>query len=103
MERGRYDEAVALGRRGIDIRRSIFGDQSARMGLDLPLLARVYARKRDFPMADSLFQVALDNQRRYVPETHYDIRTVYGFMSERYRLEEKHAEAERYARLAQPR
>ena len=52
-------------------------------------LARVYARKREFPMADSLFRAALANQRRYVPDTHYDMRTIFGFMSERYRLERK--------------
>jgi hypothetical protein len=36
-----------------------------------------------------------------VSETHYDVRTIYGFMSERYGLERKPAEAKRYARMAQ--
>ena len=102
MERGRYDEAIALRRRCIDIRQRIFGEESALHGIDLGRLARVYARKRDFPAADSLFRAALDNQLRYVAATHYDVRTIYGFMSERYRLEGKRAEAERYARLALP-
>jgi serine/threonine-protein kinase len=101
MERGRFDEAVALRRRCIDIRRRIFGDESALRGIDMGRLARVYARKRDFPAADSLFRAALANQRRYVSETHYDVRTIYGFMSERYGLERKPAEAKRYARMAQ--
>jgi tetratricopeptide (TPR) repeat protein len=102
MERGRFDEAIALRRRCIDIRRRIFGDESASRGIDMGRLARVYARKRDFTAADSLFRAALANQLKYVSETHYDVRTIYGFMSERYRLERKPDEAERYARMAQP-
>jgi tetratricopeptide (TPR) repeat protein len=101
MERGRFGEAIALRQRCIDIRRPIFGDESALQGIDMARLARVYARKRDFPAADSLFRAALANQRRYVSDTHYDVRTIYGFMSERYRLERKPVEAERYARMAQ--
>jgi serine/threonine-protein kinase len=100
MQRGRYDEAIALRRRCIDIRRGIFGDDSALRGLDMGRLARVYARKRDFAAADSLFRAALANQRRYVSDTHYDVRAIYGFMAERYRLERKPAEAEQYARMA---
>ena len=92
-----------MHQREIDIRRRIFGDESGIQGIDMAGLARVYARKREFPMADSLFRAALANRRRYVPDTHYDVRTIFGFMSERYRLEGKPAEAERYARLAQPR
>ena len=64
-------------------------------------LARVYARKRDFSTADSLFRAALANQRLYVSDTHYDVRTIFGFMSERYRLDGKPGEADRYARMAQ--
>jgi len=101
MERGRFDEAVALRRRCMEIRRRIFGEESALHGIDMGRLARVYARKHDFAAADSLFRAALANQLRYVSETHYDVRTIYGFMSERYELERKPAEAERYARMAQ--
>jgi eukaryotic-like serine/threonine-protein kinase len=101
MQRRRFEEAIALRERCIEIRRRIFGDESAMHGIDMGRLARVYARKRDFSAADSLFRAALANQRRYVSDTHYDIRTIYGFMSERYQLERKPAEAERYARLAQ--
>lgn len=103
MERGRFDEAIALRRRAIAIRHRVFGDESAIHGLDLGRLAWVYARKRDFTAADSLFRAALANQLTYVSPTHYDVRAIYGFISERYRLERKPAEAERYARMAQPR
>jgi serine/threonine-protein kinase len=102
MERGRYDEAIAFRHRAIDIRRRIFGPESAIYGIDMGLLARVYARKHDFQTADSLFRAALANQRRYVSETHHDIRRIYSLMSERYQLEGNRVEAERYARLAQP-
>jgi serine/threonine-protein kinase len=102
MARGRYDQAIALRQRSIDIRRRLFGDQSAVYGIDVARLAQVYARKREFATADSLFSVSLANQRRYVSETHYDVRAIYGLMSERYRLERKRVEADRYARLAQP-
>jgi serine/threonine protein kinase/tetratricopeptide (TPR) repeat protein len=101
MERGRFDEAIALRQRCIDIRRRIFGEETGSRGIDMGRLARVYARKRDFSVADSLFRAALANQLQYVSETHYDVRTIYGFMSERYRLERRPAEAERYARMAQ--
>ena len=101
MERRRFDEAIALRQRCIDIRQRIFGDDSALRGIDLGRLARVYARKGDFSAADSLFRAALANQRRYVSETHYDVRAIFGFMSERYRLARRPVEAERYARLAQ--
>jgi tetratricopeptide (TPR) repeat protein len=97
---GENHTAIALRRRCIDIRRRIFGDESALRGIDMGRLARVYARKRDFTAADSLFRAALANQLRYVSATHYDVRTIYGFMSERYRLERKPADAERYARMA---
>lgn len=102
LERGRYDDAIALRQRSIDIRRRIFGNEGAGMGIDMGRLARAYARKHDFAIADSLFGLALANQRLYVPETHYDVRRIFGFMSERYRLEHKGAEAERYAKLALP-
>jgi hypothetical protein len=102
MERGRFDDAIALRRRSIDIRRRLFGDTSRIDGLDVSRLARVYARQRDFPIADSLFQVALANQRQYAADTHYDIRAIFGFMSERYRLEGRRAEAEHFAQLARP-
>ena len=102
MERGRYDEAIAARQQSIEIRRRIFGDESAIHGVDLPRLARVYAHKRDFRTADSLFQAALANLRRYVSEPHHDIRQIYTLMSERYQLEGNRVEAERYARLAQP-
>jgi serine/threonine-protein kinase len=101
MERGRFDEAVALRRRCMEIRRRIFGGESALHGIDMGRLARVYARKHDFAAADSLFRAALANQLRYVSETHYDVRTIYGFMAERYELERRLAEAKRYARMAQ--
>ena len=102
MERGRYDEAIAARQRAMDIRRRIFGPETALYGLDLARLARVYARKHDFATADSLFRVALANQRQYVSETHHDIRQIYTLMSERYKLEGNRVEAERYTRLAQP-
>ena len=102
MERGRYDEAIAARQRSIEIRRQLFGDESAIYGIDMSRLARLYARKHDFATADSLFRVALANQRRYVSDTHYDIRAIFGLMSERYGLEGNRAEADRYARLAQP-
>ncbi|MEP6495799.1 MAG: tetratricopeptide repeat protein [bacterium] len=102
MARGRYDEAIALRQRSIDIRVGVFGRESAIQGLDQGLLARAYARSHQFVAADSVFRLALANQRRYVPETHIDIRRIFDMMSERYRLGGNHAEAERYARLAQP-
>jgi len=101
MERGRLDEAIVLRQRCMDIRRRIFGDESALRGMDMGRLARVYARKHDFRAADSLFRAALANQRRFVSDTHYDVRAIFGFMSERYRLEGKPIEAKRYIRLAQ--
>jgi eukaryotic-like serine/threonine-protein kinase len=100
MERGRYDEAIAMRQRSVDIRRRIFGDSSRIHGLDVSRLARVYARKHAFAIADSLFQVALANQRQYAADTHYDIRTIFGFMSERYRIEGRRDEAKRLALLA---
>lgn len=102
MARGRYDEAIAARRRSLEIRRRIFGGESSIQGLDVSRLARIYARKREFSTADSLFRVALANQRRYVSDTHPDLRRTFGFMSERYRLEGKLEEAEQYARLAAP-
>ena len=103
MELGRYDEAIAARRRAIEIRRQIFGDNGGLMGIDASGLARIYARKGEFATADSLFTFALGNQRRLVPDTHHDVRDIYGFMAERYRLEGKRSDAERYAQMAQPR
>jgi serine/threonine protein kinase len=102
MARGRYDAAIALRQRSVDIRQAIFGDASKIHGLDVSRLARMYARKRDFSVADSLFRIALANQRQYDADTHYDTRAIFGFMSERYRLEGRQAEAEHFARLARP-
>jgi hypothetical protein len=100
MERGRFDEAIALSQRSIDIRCRIFGDTSGIHGPDVAFLARVYARKHAFAIADSLFQVALANQRRHVADTHYDTRMIFGWMSERYRIEGRREEAARFALLA---
>ena len=72
MARGRYDEAIALRQHSIDIRRQLFGIESAAYGIGISRLAQMYARKREFATADSLFNAALVNQRRYVPETHYE-------------------------------
>jgi eukaryotic-like serine/threonine-protein kinase len=103
MELGRYDEAIAARRRALEIRERLFGAGSGIYGVDVSSLARVYARKGEYTVADSLFGLALANRRRYLPETHADVRETYRFMSERYRLEGKRSEAERYARMAQPR
>lgn len=100
---GRLDEAIGLYRRAIDIRQQLFGNDNAGYGLDLSKLARVYARKGDFRLADSLFQRALANQARYVDSTHPDVRRVYERMAERYRLQRNDTAARRYARLALPR
>jgi eukaryotic-like serine/threonine-protein kinase len=100
---GRYEEAIAARHRMLEIRRRLFGDSGITFGVDLSRLARVHARKGEYGVADSLFRIALASHRRFVPDTHYDIRELYGLMSERYRLEGKRAEAEQYARLAQPR
>jgi tetratricopeptide (TPR) repeat protein len=103
MELGRYDEAIAARQRSLDIRRALLGEGNASFGVDLSRLARVYAHKGEYAAADSLFQVALANQARYVPETHPNVRGIYAVMAERFRLAGKRDEAERYARLAQPR
>ena len=95
MARGRLDEAIALRQRSIDIRRQLFGGESAAYGIGISRLAQLYARKREFVTADSLFGAALVNQRRYVSETHYDVRAIFALMSERYALEGKRAEADR--------
>ena len=102
LELKRYDDAIAARREVMAIRRGAFGDADALDGIDLGKLARVYARRGDYPTADSLFRAALANQRRYVPETHPDVREIYGEMAERYRLEGKPAAAARYAQLARP-
>jgi hypothetical protein len=60
-------------------------------------------RKHQYSTADSLFQRALASERRFVPDTHFDIRGIFKLMSERYRLEGNRAEEMRYARLGQPR
>jgi tetratricopeptide (TPR) repeat protein len=103
MELGRYDEAIAARRRAIEIRRQLFGSAGGLMGIDASGLARIYARKGDFAASDSLFAIALTNQLRLVPETHHNIREIYGFMAERYRLEGRRADAERYTLMSQPR
>jgi len=103
MDLRRYDEAIAARKRAMDIRRQIFGDVGGLLSIDASGLARMYARKGDYVMADSLFAVALTNLRRMVPERHHDVRDIYVLMSERYRLEGKRSEAERYAQLSLPR
>jgi tetratricopeptide (TPR) repeat protein len=103
MESGRFDDAIAMRRRATDIRRRLFGADNAGFGIDLSKLARVHARKGDYAVADSLFRLALANQKRYVPETHVDVRRIYQLMAERYRLDGNVAEAARYAGLGQPR
>jgi hypothetical protein len=74
-----------------------------RLRAEVDALLAAHARKHNFAMADSLFGVALASQRRYVADTHFDIRAIFGPMSERYRLEGNQVEAARYARLAHPR
>jgi eukaryotic-like serine/threonine-protein kinase len=99
----RYDQAIAARERAIEIRRRLLGAGSDLYGIDVSRLARVYARQGDYAVADSLFRLALASQSRYVPDTHPDVRGIYGLMAERYRLEGKRAEAERFARQARPR
>jgi serine/threonine-protein kinase len=103
VELGRYDEAIAERRRVMEIRRAAFGDGGALEGIDLAKLAQVHARKGEYATADSLFGQALANQRRYVPDTHPDVREIYRLISERYRLEGRQPDAERYALLSRPR
>ena len=102
-ELGRYDDAIAARRQVMEIRRRAFGEGKALEGIDMAKLARVYALKGRYATADSLFRAALANQRRYVPNTHPDVREIYGAMSERYRLEGRRGEARQYALLARPR
>ena len=103
LELGRYDEAIAARRRTLDIRSHLFGADGPLFGMDQAWLARMYARNGAYPIADSLFRLALANQRRYLPETHHVVRSTYAEMAQRFRLEGKREEAERYARLAAPR
>ena len=99
----RYDEAIVARKRAIDIRRRVLGPGSTVYGIDVARLAGEYAHKGDYVVADSLFRIALASQSRYVPDRHPDVRWMYGLMAERYRLAGKRAEAEQFARLAQPR
>jgi serine/threonine-protein kinase len=100
MEQGRYDESIRARRRVMDLRRRSLGDRGVLYGIDLGKLAQVYARKGEYAVADSLFAAALGQQRRFVPETHPDVRELYRRMVERYRREGKTADVDRYRRLA---
>jgi serine/threonine-protein kinase len=101
MELERYDEAILARHRALDIRRRLFGNNGALYGIDVASLARLYARKGEYTTADSLFGAALANQRQYVPANHIDVRRIYQLMAERYRLEGKRADSQKYMQLAQ--
>ena len=103
MDLRRYNEAIAARRRAIEIIQRRFGEAPYTSGVEVAKLAQIYARKGEYAVADSLFHRALANLAIYRPATHLDFRQVHGTMAERYRLEGKRAEAERYARLAQQR
>jgi hypothetical protein len=65
-------------------------------------LSLVYRRAGRLAEAQEMVRQQHDIQRRFVPETHLDVREIYGDMAERYRLEGRDGEAEKYARVARP-
>ena len=62
----------------------------------------VYARKHEFSDGRLVVQRGARQSAAVCVETHYDVRAIFALMSARYALEGKRAEADRYARLAEP-
>jgi tetratricopeptide (TPR) repeat protein len=98
----RFYEAIAAHERGIALRSDIAPDNPLR-GIGKANLAAIYSRKGDYATADSLFGDGLRIILKRFPSTHFDVRRIYGQMSDHYARAGHATEARKYAELAKPR
>jgi tetratricopeptide (TPR) repeat protein len=73
---GRYDEAVVLFHRVLELNRKILGENHPVTAIALINLAITLQRKKDFVNAESAYRQAMDLKRKTFPETHWEIATV---------------------------
>ena len=66
---GRYNDALPLAKKALEIKKSYFGSESAEVAVELNNLAMVYSSLGDYVMAEPLFERALEIcQKIFGPE-----------------------------------
>jgi hypothetical protein len=69
-DRGRYDEAEALLREGLAMRRALQGEDHPEVGVDLAGLAAVLHQNGDLATAEATYRDALVRQQRALGPEH---------------------------------
>ncbi|HTJ22542.1 MAG TPA: tetratricopeptide repeat-containing protein kinase family protein, partial [Gemmatimonadaceae bacterium] len=101
-KRGALDSAEALYRQALDIRRGVPGTWDAIIAWANVRIAGVLTLEGRFAEADSLYRESVAVQRRFVSETHINVRLTYAGMARLYEAWGKPDSAAVYRRLAQP-
>jgi serine/threonine-protein kinase len=101
-KRGALDSAEALYRQALDIRRGVPGTWDAIIAWANVRIAGVLTLEGRFAEADSLYHESVAVQRRFVSETHINVRLTYAGMARLYEAWGKPDSAAVYRRLAQP-
>jgi CHAT domain-containing protein/tetratricopeptide (TPR) repeat protein len=73
---GRYDEALPLGERALDIRKRVLGPENPDVASSLNNLANLYRRRGDYTKAEPLYRHALTIREKLFGPDHPDVATV---------------------------
>ena len=101
-KRGALDSAEALYRQALAIRQGVPGTWGAIIAVANARIAGVLTLQGRFAEADSLYRQSLAVQRRFVAETHMNVRLTYAGMATLYEAWGKRDSAALFRRLAQP-
>lgn len=76
-ERGRYQDALPLAQRSLDIREQCFGGEHLVTAASLSLMGRLRLDQAQYPLAESLLQRVLRIRQSQLPDNHADLGETY--------------------------
>jgi len=98
--RGALDSAAQLHRRAVEIRIAAVGPDNPLTAITTLGLARTLGAQRQFAVADSMLQWALDLLKRNMGNDHPDVRRAHAELARLYEAWGRSSEATRHRRLA---
>jgi len=94
LKRGLLGEAQNYYDRALDMNRSLFGDESFRVGIEVANLADLYSAKKDYPHAEALYRGAFQRFTAAFPPGNINIGAVQVKLGHTLVLERRFRDAE---------
>jgi len=91
---GKYDEALSLAERAVEIHRNELGPEHPDVAQSLRILAIIYRDKGNYEKAESLFQHALDINEKALGPEHPNVATTLNALAVLYSKRGEYARAE---------